>query len=482
MAKAQRAETETVILWFRKDLRTDDNRALAAAVASGRAVLPLYILEPGESGPLGEAQAWWLHHSLAALSDDLKRLGAPLILRRGEAIDIVPRLVERTGASAVYWNRRYDPAGAEIDTALEAALREKSIETESFAGALLHEPSKVRTKTGGPYRVYTPFWRALEAAGEPEEPIEAPRSITAPKHLPKSDALEALALLPRLDWANAFSDLWTPGEKAAQARLRHFLDDLIGGYTAARENTWEDGTSRLSPHLALGELSPRRVFHATRGLKHAPEREVVTFRKELVWREFAYHLLVHNPDMRWENLNRKYDRLGWQDHSGDFTAWTKGLTGYPIVDAGMRQLWRHGIMHNRVRMITGSFLVKDLLIDWRRGEAWFRDTLVDADPASNAMNWQWVAGCGADAAPFFRVFNPTTQGEKFDPQGRYVREHVPELARLPDKYIHRPAEAPASVLKEAGITLGKTYPSPIVDHSKARDRALAAYRTLKDAA
>ncbi|MET0358659.1 MAG: FAD-binding domain-containing protein, partial [Pararhizobium sp.] len=289
-------------------------------------------------------------------------------------------------------------------------------------------------------------------------------------------------LLPKLEWAADFSQRWEPGEASAREKLDDFTDGTIDGYRESRERTWEAGTSRLSPHLAMGEISPARIWHATRGLSKADSADVITFRKELVWREFAYHLLFHNPDMPTESVNRKYDKLGWTDGDADFDRWKTGMTGFPIVDAGMRELWRFGTMHNRVRMIVGSFLVKDLLIDWRRGERWFRDTLVDADPASNAMNWQWVAGCGADASPFFRVFNPITQGEKFDSDGLYVREHVPELADMPSDWIHHPFDAPAAVLAKAGVTLGDTYPKPIVDHAKARDRALAAYRNIKDAA
>jgi deoxyribodipyrimidine photo-lyase len=483
MTDVHHREEAPILLWFRKDLRTDDNRALAACVETGRPVIPIYILEGApETGPLGAAQAWWLHHSLTSLDETFRGLGSRLILRRGSADDVLDDLVRETGATAVFWNRRYDPAGVAIDTGLKAHLAERGLEVASFSGALLHEPTRVKTKTGGPYRVYTPFWRALEAGGEPEEPVDAPDALTPPATFPPSDTLSDWKLLPKIDWASDFSARWTPGEVSAREKLEDFTQDTIEDYRASRERTWEAGTSRLSPHLALGEISPARIWHATRGLETPDAADVTTFRKELVWREFGYHLLFHNPDMPTQNLNRKYDSLGWKNGEDDFDLWTKGLTGFPIVDAGMRELWRFGTMHNRVRMIAGSFLVKDLLIDWRRGERWFRDTLVDADPASNAMNWQWVAGCGADASPFFRVFNPMGQGEKFDTDGHYVREHVPELAQLPNAWIHRPFDAPAEVLEKAGVTLGKTYPKPVVDHAKARDRALSAYRNLKDAA
>jgi deoxyribodipyrimidine photo-lyase len=486
MTDAKHRDDGPIILWFRKDLRTDDNRALAAAADTGRPILPLYIRDTSKagpaSGPLGAAQAWWLHHSLTALADRLETLGSRLVLASGDPADVVRQMIAQTGATSVFWNRRYDPAGVDADTDLKQVLESDGVEVARFSGALLHEPTRVKTKTGGPYRVYTPFWRAVESGGEPAEPVDAPARLVAPEAFPASDDLKAWALLPDLDWAKDFAERWTPGEVSAREKLEDFLDDTIEDYRQSRERTWEAGTSRLSPHLALGEISPARIWHATRGLDAVDATEVTTFRKELVWREFAYHLLFHNPDMPTQSLNRKYDRLGWQDGDAQFDLWTKGMTGFPIVDAGMRELWRYGTMHNRVRMIVGSFLVKDLMIDWRRGERWFRDTLVDADPASNAMNWQWVAGCGADASPFFRVFNPITQGEKFDRDGLYVREHVPELANMPAAFIHRPFEAPDAVPSKAGVTLGTTYPKPIVDHAQARDRALAAYRNIKDAA
>ncbi|HTO30664.1 MAG TPA: deoxyribodipyrimidine photo-lyase [Pararhizobium sp.] len=474
-----------ILIWFRKDLRLDDNHALHASVQSGRGVIPVYIREPAENGtgPLGAAQAWWLHHSLHALSESLSNLGSSLLLLTGKPQDVFARLVVETGASGIYWNRRYDPDGIGVDGALKNRLGDIGMTVKSFAGQILHEPARWKTGSGTPYRVYTPFWRALEASGEPDAPLDAPTQIPAPADWPKSEKLADWNLLPaKPDWAETFREVWTPGEAAALERLQDFIDETLDGYKANRDLPARDGTSRLSPHLALGEISPARIWHATRNLKDVPVEDIVTFRKELVWRDFSYHLLFHNPDLPRENLNRRYDRFEWADDGDAFKLWTKGRTGYPIVDAGMRQLWRHGTMHNRVRMIAASFLIKDLLIDWRRGEAWFRDTLVDADPASNAASWQWVAGSGADASPFFRVFNPILQGEKFDPDGTYVKTFVPELQDMPTKFVHRPFEAPATVLTGAGVTLGETYPKPLVDHAKARDRALAAYGNVKDAA
>ncbi len=483
---AVEAASECTILWFRKDLRLDDNIALHSACQKTGPVIPVYIREPeGDgTGPLGSAQRWWLHHSLSALQASLRERGSDLVLASGDALDVLGALIEKSGATSVFWNRRYDPAGIAVDTRVKRELAERGIDVASFAGQLLHEPSKLKTGGGTPYRVYTPFWRALEGSGEPMAPLEAPEAIPSPGSWPASQSLSDWNLLPtRPNWAVSFSEVWVPGEASALERLSDFVDDALSGYKADRDFPAKPATSMLSPHLALGEISPARIWHATRGLPHSvPQEDVVHFRKELAWRDFSYHLLFHFPELASANWNKRFDAFGWRAETDLFEAWTQGRTGYPIVDAGMRQLWKHGWMHNRVRMIVASFLIKDLLIDWRRGEEWFRDTLVDADPASNAAGWQWVAGSGADASPFFRIFNPLLQGEKFDPQGSYVREFVPELSELGDKYIHRPFEAPASVLDKAGIVLGKTYPQPIVDHAMARDRALKAYSAVKDAA
>jgi len=468
-----------VLVWLRKDLRLDDNAALAAAAATGAPVIPVFIREPenASTGPLGEAQAWWLHHSLESFGKSLERLGSRLVLTSGEALSTLERLIAETGAQAVYWNRRYDPKGIAIDSPLKNALRARNIAVKSFAGQLMHEPSKLMTGGGTPFRVYTPFWRAFDGAGDPPLPVDAPVRLAAPAAWPASENLAHWALLPQKpNWAATFPEVFTPGEEEAQRRLCTFLDDRLKRYDSRRDFPADDATSLLSPHLAMGEISPARIWHATKGLGEAAGHDnLIRFRKELVWREFSYYLLFHFPDLATRNWNPRFDTFEWRFDARLFQSWTKGLTGYPIVDAGMRQLWRHGIMHNRVRMIVASFLIKDLLIDWRHGERWFRDTLVDADPASNAASWQWVAGSGADASPWYRIFNPVLQGEKFDPQGDYVRSFVPELAALDTKYIHRPFEAPLPVLLRAGIRLGETYPKPIVDHGVARQRALSAY-------
>ncbi len=472
-----------VILWFRKDLRLSDNHALSAAVDHGGAVIPVYIRDDknGLSGALGGAQEWWLHHSLEALSRALNKAGSKLILLSGDAEKVLKKLVSDTGASSIFWNRRYDPQGIEIDSEIKTNFRDAGLEVESFAGQLLHEPSRLKTKTGGPYRVYTPFWRAMEAGQEPDEPLSAPSKLVSPSHWPKSEALGDWKLLPtKPDWAKEFSDVWTPGEASAAEKLESFIDTSLKGYEEGRDFPAKPATSMLSPHLAMGEISPAQIWHATRGISHhIPSHDLSRFRKEIVWREFCYHLLFHFPKLDTKNWNDSFDAFEWKTDTASFKAWKTGMTGYPIVDAGMRQLWKHGVMHNRVRMITASFLIKHLLIDWREGEAWFRDTLVDADPASNAANWQWVAGSGADASPFFRIFNPILQGDKFDPDGDYVKTFVPELAKLDKKFIHKPFDAPKDVLQKAGIELGKDYPKPVVDHNRSRQRALAAYSAIK---
>ncbi|ACM36348.1 MULTISPECIES: cryptochrome/photolyase family protein [Rhizobium/Agrobacterium group] len=475
------AHPSPTILWFRKDLRLDDNRALLAALQAAGPVIPLYIREPEEmgTGPLGPAQAWWLHHSLVSLDQSLQSYGSRLVLRRGPPGQVLRHLIEETGSKAVHWNRRYDPSGMAIDAELKAALRSDGLEATSHAGFLLHEPSKVKTGSGGPFRVYTPFWRALEKQGDPPPPVERPKTLHNPAHWPDSDRLEDWQLLPtKPDWAKEFSEIWTPGEPGAQDKLSQFIDHGLKGYRTQRDFPALPHTSGLSPHLALGEISPARIWHATIGLgDDVSTDDYVHFRKELVWREFSYHLLFHFADLASQNWNDRFNDFPWKKNAEFLSAWQRGQTGYPIVDAGMRQLWRHGVMHNRVRMIVASFLIKDLMIDWREGEAWFRYTLVDADPASNAASWQWVAGSGADASPFFRIFNPITQSEKFDPDGDYIRQFVPELAKLPNNLIHRPFEAPAPLLEKAGITLGKTYPAPLVDHKRARAVALEAYKS-----
>ena len=469
-----------IIVWFRLDLRVADNPALNAAAQSEQPIVPLYILDHQTDGvrPAGGASLWWLHHSLENLGKSLKELGAPLVLRRGPALEILQQVVKETGASKVIWNRRYEPGAVARDKKIKEALRDSDIDVESYNGALLNEPWEIKTKQGTAYRVFTPYYKAVMERGGIEKPVPAPKSLTAADTAPDSDALSDWNLLPtKPDWASGLREMWRPGESGALKRLEDFLDGPVSSYKADRDIPGKDATSRLSPHLHFGEISPRQVWHQTVAVEQSSGTE--TFLKEIIWREFGYTLLFDNPEMPQEPLQDKFKSFPWKNNAKHLKAWQKGRTGYPIVDAGMRELWNTGIMHNRVRMIVASFLVKHLLIHWREGEAWFWDTLVDADLASNTANWQWVAGCGADAAPYFRIFNPMTQGEKFDPAGKYVRRWVPELKDLPDDVVHEPWKADGDVLAEAGVTLGKTYPTPIVDHKTARQRALDALETIK---
>lgn len=472
------------IVWFRNDLRVGDNAALLAA-SRHKEVLPVYILEPSvNTRAVGGARKWWLHHSLERLAEKLADLGAPLILMSGDPATLIADLVEKTGASAVYWNRRYDPAFQSSDASLKHTLRSRNIVVESFSGQLLHEPTRVRTGSNAHYRVYSPFWRAIEGGIEDRAPAPAPAQLCALKDNLQSENLSDWRLLPaNPDWAGGLRETWKPGEDGARERLDDFVSERVCGYATLRDVPSAESTSRLSPHLANGEISPAQIIHALNASKaDASPKDRTVFRKEVGWREFSYHLLVNEPDLPHQNHNSKFDGFPWMDDETTLLAWKKGMTGYPIIDAGMRELWQTGWMHNRVRMVTASFLTKHLMIDWREGERWFWDTLVDADPASNAASWQWVAGSGADAAPYFRVFNPIIQGEKFDPDGDYVRRYVPELADMPSKFIHKPWAAPEDVLAEASVHLGETYPIPIVDHQQARNRALAAYEKIKDAA
>lgn len=469
----------SAIVWFRQDLRLADNPALAAAAQRGE-VLPVYILDPDMA--IGGASRWWLHGSLEALGRDLARLGAPLALRRGRPLDVLNALVDEAGARAVFWNRCYEPEIIARDSQVKSALAARGIETRSFNGALLIEPWEMKTGAGEPYKVFTPFWRALSARAPFDAPAPAPNSLHG-AHAVASDDLAAWQLRPsRPDWAAGLRASWQPGEASAQTRLVAFLEGLAARYGDQRDFPAIEATSRLSPHLHWGEISPRRIWASAAAFAHAEPAAsagIGSFLRELGWRQFCAHLLFHWPEITSRAWKPAFDAFPWRADRQGFDAWARGRTGYPLVDAGMRELWRTGFMHNRVRMIVASFLVKDLMIDWREGAGWFEDTLVDADLASNRANWQWVAGAGADASPFFRIFNPVTQGEKFDADGAYVRRHVPELAGLDRRFIHRPWAAPKAALDEAGIVLGKTYPLPMVDHAAARARALAAYEALK---
>ncbi len=462
------------ILWFRHDLRLSDNPALIEAMARG-AVVPLYIHEDAAGG--ARAADWWLHQGLEDLGRSLREFGATLVLRCGEPLAVLRALVAETGADTVCWNRCYDPSAITRDKTIKQALQEDGIVVSSHNASLLFEPWRIKTGADAPYKVFTPFSKACLKAPTPPAPLAAPQRISAVAEV-ASEALGDWGLCPvRPDWAGGLRETWPVGEAAGQERLHDFLTTTLRGYREGRDRPDREATSRLSPYLRGGQIGPRQVWHATQHVmvvrpEVASDAEV--FLRELLWREFSYHLLFHFPDLSHKPLNARFGDVAWRQDSEALRAWQRGLTGYPIVDAGMRQLWRTGWMHNRVRMVAASFLVKDLLLPWQEGAAWFMDTLVDADPASNAASWQWVAGCGADAAPFFRIFNPVLQGKKFDPLGDYVRFYVPELARLGPEWIHEPWKAPAAALAAAGVVLGQNYPRPIVDHGAARVRALAA--------
>ena len=474
------------LVWFRRDLRLADNPALAVAAEAGSAVVPVFVLDevhPCAWTP-GGASRWWLHHSLAALAEALAAKGLPLVLRRGDPAEILPALAAETGAAAVHWNRCYEPYAIARDKALKATLQDAGLEARSFAASLLYEPWETETKTGGPYKVFTPFWKALQAKGDPPAPRAAPDKLAAGPAA-SSDSLADWGLLPtEPDWAGGLRGAWQPGEAGARARLAEFLEADVPAYPEDRDRPDRPGTSRISPHLAWGEIGPRQIWHTTRDRLRgaggrAAERGSWSFLRELAWRDFSYHLLYHWPDFPERSWRREFEAFPWAEDAAGYHAWCRGQTGFPAVDAAMRELWHTGWMHNRMRMVAASFLVKNLLIPWQKGEAWFWDTLVDADLANNSASWQWVAGCGADAAPYFRIFNPVKQGETHDPDGAYVRHWVPEVAGLPDKFLNCPWEAPTEILAQAGVMLGETYPRPLVDHKMARQRALDAYGTIK---
>lgn len=469
-----------VLVWFRHDLRTRDNPTLVSAIETGRPLIPIYIHAPDEEGAWksGGSTQLWLHRALASLDEALGSLGSRLIIRSGESLSVLKGLIEETGADAVYWNRRYEPAIIERDKGIKSSLSEVGIEAKSFNGSLLIDPTKVFNKSGKPFRVFTPFWKHCVGEGFKTEKASNPRSLKAPASWPQSELVDSLGLLPSLDWIEPIDDAWDMTEAGGHRALKRFASK-VADYKDTRDLPAEDGTSSLSPYLHFGQISPHQVLAKFRGRLEEGNEGTRIFMSEIGWREFGYYLLFHFPDTTTKPLNETFERFPWNEDQELLQRWQKGQTGYPIVDAGMRQLWLTGWMHNRVRMVVASFLVKHLLQPWQSGAEWFWDTLVDADLASNTLGWQWTAGCGADAAPFFRIFNPITQGEKFDSDGNYVAKWVPELADMPAKYIHSPWAAPTAVLDEAGVRLGDNYPEPVVDHKEARTKALNAFERLK---
>ena len=463
------------IVWFRKDLRVFDNPALFHALAESSSVIPVFIDEE-QAYPLGGASKWWLHKSLQSFSETLQ---GKLSFYKGDPLGILEKICRETGAVTVYWNRRYEPSSIETDKKIKSTLEEKGIQVKTYNSHLLNEPWTVKNNQGDYFKVFTPYWKRCVADSK------IPVCLAVPSlgrlQATQGCSLDDFNLLPtQPDWAGGLREAWVPGEASAQGRLLVFIDNL-SGYKENRNRPDIPATSRLSPHLAWGEISVRQIWHAIHQaieLGQAPETDALNFLSEIGWREFSYHLLFHIPTMPIHPLRPQFAEFPWHTDPDAFKAWSKGLTGYPIVDAGMRELWQTGYMHNRVRMIVASFLIKDLLIPWQDGESWFWDTLVDADLANNSASWQWVAGCGADASPYFRIFNPVLQGEKFDPMGAYVRRWIPELANLSDDFIHQPWTASEAKLLGAGIRLGRTYPQPMIDHDMARKRALALYKDL----
>ena len=476
--------TGAALVWFRRDLRLSDNAALSAALRTDRPLILLFIDQRDRalgSAP-GAAADWWLQASLASLENDIVARGGRLDLLRGDPAEIIPALARSHGLAEVFWNRSGEPAIDARDRDIADALQRSGIKPHAFAGTTLVDPANLLTGAGTPYKVFSAFWRAALRKLEPNTALPPPQYLPPGPPVPGAMRPAALALDPAdPDWAAGFRTGWQPGESGGAARLQTFLDAALDAYPEGRDRPDRPGTSRLSPHLGFGEISPRQVWHAVQqrlagGASYQPAEK---FLAEIGWREFAYYLLHHFPDIRTANFNASFNAFPWREDAAGFQAWTRGQTGIPLVDAGMRQLWTTGWMHNRVRMVCASFLVKHLRCDWRRGMAWFEHTLVDADRAVNAASWQWVAGSGADAAPYFRIFNPVRQGERFDPEGDYVKQWVPELCHLPRRWVHEPWSAPVPVRQAANLTLGDTYPHPLCDLATGRDAALAAYRELK---
>lgn len=483
IADSPNALTTKTIVWFRKDLRLRDNPTLEFALANKREVIPVFIWDEEEGGQWspGAASRWWLHQSLKSLARSIQELGGCLILEKGKPEEILPLLAKENGVDEVLYSRRYDPAGLTTQEAVEEALDEGGIRTESFNASLLNEPWEIQNASGRPFQVFTPYWRNCRNGIYKQPANYQIRNLSfIEKPTPRS-SLDELGFLPDHPWHEKFFSHWDVSEVAGQAQVVHAAREIVPSYANSRNSPGTDGTSRLSPYLAWGLISPRQVCHSV--LQNEPEGSNLgenKFLAEIGWREFSYHLLYHFPHLPNQPLRPKYAAFPWLSNPQTLKDWKLGQTGYPMVDAGMRQLYETGWMHNRVRMVVASFLVKHLLISWEEGARWFWDTLVDADLASNTQGWQWAAGCGADAAPYFRIFNPITQGEKFDKSGRYARRWIPELGDVPNKWLFRPWEAPSDLLSEHDLELGGNYPNPCVDHFEARARALQALSSLKD--
>ncbi len=474
------------IFWFRQDLRLEDNPALQAALKTRLPLMPLYIWDPEGEGEWlpGGASRWWLHRSLESLHLELVKRGSALVLQKGNSEKVFLEILSRYSVQGIYWNHRYEPLILNRDKELKNKFESRGIRVEVFHGSVLFPPDSVLKEEGTPYKVFTPFWKRCLRQTVHERTSGSPSSFPPVPSKSSSLPLEKLKLNPAIAWDTGLKKTWQPGSPQALAQLEKFLKERLSRYPESRDRPDQEGTSRLSPYLHFGEISPLRIWNACRKAELTTSQPGIirgseTFLRELGWREFGCHLLIHFPHTPQSPLREEFNKFPWRTDIRQLEAWQQGQTGYPIIDAGMRQLWQTGWMHNRVRMIVASFLVKDLLHSWQEGSKWFWETLVDADLANNTFGWQWAGGCGADAAPFFRIFNPILQGEKFDSLGTYVKTFCPELRELPPPYIHHPWLAPDPILKSAGITLGKNYPSPIIDHSLARTRALQSFSMIK---
>lgn len=473
---------KTTIFWFRQDLRLSDNPGFYHAANQGH-VMPIYIHDEieGDDYKIGAASKWWLHSSLTALNESLDY---KLNFYKGNIQEVLLEIINKNAIDAVYWNRCYEPWRIEADSEIKTILKAKNIECKSFKASLLLEPWQILKEDGTPYKVFTAFYQKGYLQNQFfYKPLPKPEKINLLNVQSNKTTLADLCLLPKINWYQKMEKHWVVGENEAQEKLQSFLKDGFLDYKEGRDYPAKENVSRLSPHLHFGEISPNQIWFAVYAMKirgEVSETNADCFLKELVWREFSYNLLYHFPNLPYKNLQDKFDNFPWNNNQHYLDAWKKGQTGYPIIDAGMRELWQTGYMHNRIRMIVGSFLVKNLLLHWHHGERWFWDCLVDADLANNSASWQWVAGCGADAAPYFRIFNPITQGEKFDQEGAYTKRFVPELANMPIQYLFKPWKAPEHILKKADVVLGETYPQPIVPLEISRQNALQAFASLKN--
>jgi len=464
---------QPVIHWFREDLRLEDNPALSAASDEGVPILGLYIFEEGSPFKVGQAQKIWLHYSLQSLEKSLKKLSIPLILEQGSPLEVWQKILKKFSPKKVTWNRSFEASSAQRDQKIRHLLEKNAIAVQDFNGTLLIDPETLTNQTGGFYKVFAPFFSCHQKAYEPLQLSKIHANSSMPKV--HSHALEDLHLLKKpLISPEQMLESWEPGEEGAHKRLRAFIRSSLQGYHHDRNFPGLDNTSKLSPHLHFGEISPHAVVRALSGSSLGTN----AFLRELVFRDFTTYLLYHCPDLPTTPFKKEFEKWRWSEDRHLLDAWKKGKTGYPLIDAGMRQLFQTGFMHNRVRMIVASFLIKDLNIAWQDGVVWFSERLLDADLGNNSYNWQWSAGTGLDAQPFFRIFNPLLQSEKFDPQGIYIQKWVPELQNLPVKYLHAPWKAPAEVLEKAHIKLGKDYPFPIVDHDQAKQFALKEFKRI----